>query len=145
MSVRGCCHNLKHATDIWRQQKILAKMSSRVEFCSFQQNKIKPLVIYVDSEKKSNVRQFEIDFFFFGTSRCAKLVRQPSEIRSTYLVSQPVQSPQQSCPKAPHTGPVEMGKRDSMADPSQVDGIAFNGPKPNRTETNRAAPILPRH
>lgn len=40
---------------------------------------------------KSNVRQFEIDFF--GSPLCAKLVRQPSEIRSTYLVSQAVQSP----------------------------------------------------
>jgi len=83
--------------------------------------------------KKSNVRQFEIDFFG------AKLVRQPSEIRSTYLVSQPVQSPQQSCPKAPFGPPLgakkkETKKRDSMAaDPSQVDGIAFNG-GPSLTE-----------
>lgn len=85
-------------------------MSSRVDFCRVsvlsamgRENKIKLLVIYVDSETnkqpkthrkkklKSNVRQFEIDFF--GSPLCAKLVRQPSEIRSTYLVSQAVQSP----------------------------------------------------
>lgn len=119
-------------------------MSSRVEFCSFQQNKIKPLVIYVDSEKKSNVRQFEIDFSFSVLRVVRNSFGSLQKSAARTLLASPYNHLNRVVQK-PHTGPVEMGKRDSMADPSQVDGIAFNGPKPNRTETNRAAPILPRH